>query len=163
MTDRPPLDPRFDARFQRGYSAPAWERPPQERLGQQEEPGRVVDDVGMPPATSAAPAPPAPVTSAPAPGAPAPAAPAPTEEPAPVEVDLDPNPWSRALTVTSSILLALGVLLLVSAVADSGTNSVNAPQFRTIVLGQLRYLFAPVLVTAGTVGLLTRLALRALR
>lgn len=136
---QPPVDPRFDPVFQRGYD-PA----------QHGEPATSAPS----PTYTAEPA--AVSHRAPAAHAAAAADVAPVVE---VELPGPPNPWLRVLLVVSLAMLVLAVLLFYLLATGPSGNGVNGRDALATVIQSLQYQAPPALLTAGFVGLALRLSL----
>lgn len=134
MTDQPPLDPRYDPRYQRGFAAPE----PEVWRPQEEVPPAGLIEV---PRFERAPD---------------------TEKPgadvaAPVDEDEPRNPWLLALLLVSVGLLALGVFVAYSLGANARGADIGADPWQ-IMWQQLRYQLPSPLITAGLVGIAARIA-----
>lgn len=138
----PPVDPRFDPVFQRGYD-PAVHAPVARRSVLRARPAVI---------------PPMPVSE---PDAPA-------EAPVAAVVDdaeLEParrNPWLLALLLTSiGLLVTAGAFLW--SVGQRNLYSSGTPDAAEILLQQLAYMLPPALIVAGVLGIMLRVALGALK
>lgn len=147
----PPVDPRFDPVFQRGYDPAV--HPPVGRRS-------VLRGSAARPAASTVPVPVIP---------PMPQA-APAEVTPPVaEAELEPepevrlrNPWLLALLLVSiGLLVAAGVFLW--SVGQRNIYSSGNPDAAEIMVQQLAYMLPPALIVAGVLGIMLRIALGAVR
>ena len=162
MTETPPtVDPRFDPRFQRGYSASA---PPPPRPRESSGPVPVSsrpDPVEVPafarPVAERAPAPAAPADR-----------PVPRVEPTvTLETELDEplpvNPWRVALLVLSLALIGLAAWLLWMFGTGSGYfYSTGSSDVVLMLLQQVLYQAPTGMITAGLLGFVAWVALGAL-
>lgn len=140
--EKPGLDPRFDPVFQRGYDPEVHEVHAQPRRTSARP-----DSIGQPPtARNAGPEP----------------ADIPVEELQEAEPDV-PNPWRRALLLTSvGLLLAAFVFVWMVGQRDIYSTP-GIPDVAELFLQQLSYQLPTPLLVGGVLGLLTWVALGAIR
>jgi H+/Cl- antiporter ClcA len=140
----PPVDPRFDPVFQRGYDPAV--HPPVARRSVLRAPA-APPAIGLPPVPVAAPDSPAVAVEA-----------VEADEPEPERR----NPWLLALLLVSIGLLVVAGLFLWS-VGQNNFYSSGTPDAAEIMIQQLAYWLPPALIVAGVLGIILRVALGAVR
>lgn len=130
---QPPVDPRFDPVFQRGYDPAQHGRPTTSRPASSAPIAAPPEDV----ATTVTPL---------------------ADDAVDDELPAARNPWLLALLVASIAMLAAAGLLLY-LLATSPNNQVNGRDALATVIQNLLYQAPPALITAGFVGVALRLSL----
>lgn len=151
MSDRPPLDPRFDPRFQRGYAGEAPVATTAQRGSRAAWPTPKV--VADPAKLIAGP----PRVVAPT----VPAVEASGEHPVQVAEPLPRNPWSLALLIVSAAMILGGLAIAWYGVSHRSAWGTGTPVL-DLFLMELSWILPSALLIAGSVGLVARLALAAL-